>query len=71
MPDIDPQSTLARLATTEDLRREVREEGERLREHMTICMERVSRDIDALIDAIEFMKYLDSETRQCGTGPTD
>jgi hypothetical protein len=50
MPDIGLQSTLARLATTEDLRREMREERERLREHMTICMECVRRDIYALIE---------------------
>ena len=30
---------------------------------MTICMERVSRRIHALIDAIELMKYIDSESR--------
>jgi uncharacterized protein YaaN involved in tellurite resistance len=71
MPDTNLQSTLARLATAEDLRREVREEGERLREHMTICMERVSRTIQALIDAIELMKYIDSEARQRGTGAAD
>lgn len=29
-------------------------------EHITFCMERVRRSIDALIDAIEFMKHLDS-----------
>jgi hypothetical protein len=71
MPDIDLLSTLARLATTADLRRELREEGDRLREHMTVCIERVSRDIHALIDAIEFMTCIDSEARQHGTGPAD
>ena len=71
MPDTNLRSTLARLATAEDLRQEVREEGERLREHMTICMERVCRTIQALIDAIELMKFIDSEARQHGTGGAD
>jgi hypothetical protein len=31
-----------------------------LREHMTRCMERAGRDTQALINAIEFMKHLDS-----------
>jgi hypothetical protein len=34
-------------------------------------MERVSRTIQALIDAIELMKYIDSEARQHGTAPAD
>jgi hypothetical protein len=56
MPDIDLPFALELLATRED----IRAEGKRLREHMTICMERVRRDIHALIDAIEFLKHLDS-----------
>jgi len=55
MPDMDPRLVLELLAT----KQVIRAEGERLREHMTICMERVRRDIQALIDAIEFMKHLD------------
>jgi hypothetical protein len=47
---------LATLATHED----VRAEGERLRRHITLLMERQTRSIQALIDAIEFMKCLDS-----------
>jgi hypothetical protein len=39
----------------------VRTDGDLLIEHMTICMERVPRDIHALIDAIELMNYIDSE----------
>ena len=54
------QVVIASLATKEDIRADIRAEGERLREHMTICMECVGRSIDALIDAIEFMKHLDS-----------
>jgi hypothetical protein len=49
----------------------IRGEGERLRAHMTTCMERVRRDIYALIDAIELMKYIDSEARQHGTASED
>lgn len=59
-----PQDTHARAAlellATKEL---IRAERERLREHMTICMERVRRDIYALIDAIDLMKYIDSEGR--------
>ena len=54
---------VAALATKEDIRREIREDGDRLRAHMTLCMKRVSRDIHALIDAIELMKYIDSQSR--------
>jgi hypothetical protein len=39
----------------------VRTDGDLLIEHMTICMNRVRRDIQALIDAIELMNYIDSE----------
>jgi len=39
----------------------VRTDGDLLIEHMTICMKRVRRDIQALIDAIELMNYIDSE----------
>jgi hypothetical protein len=46
---------LATLATTDDIRE--------LRRYMTICMERVRRDIHALIDAIELLKYIDSQPR--------
>jgi len=48
MLDRDFRSALELLATREDL--------ERLREHVTTCMERVRRDIHALIDAIELLK---------------
>jgi hypothetical protein len=56
MTDEELQVGIASLSTHDDVRAEV----ERLREHMTICMERVRRDIHAPIDAIEFMKHLDS-----------
>ena len=46
---------LSTLATRDDV-------GD-LREHITLCMERVRRDIHALIDAIELLKYIDSEGR--------
>ena len=59
MPEIDPAVDSEPLPTAEV----IRTEGERLREHMTICFERVRRDIHALIDAIEFMKYIDSQRR--------
>ena len=48
MPDIDFQLALALLATKED----IRAEGERLRQHMTVVMERVRRDIHELIDLL-------------------
>jgi hypothetical protein len=57
---MDDRLELERIRSTLETRDDVREECERLREHMTVCMERVRRDIHALIDAIEFMKYLDS-----------
>ena len=66
MPDIDARLALELLATTKQV---IRAEGERLREHMTICMERVRRDIHALIDAIEFMKHLDSYPRHSAAAP--
>jgi len=49
----------------------IRTEGELLREHVSLCLERVGHSIDALIDAIELMKYIDSEPRQHGTGLAD
>jgi len=56
MTDEELQAVIVSLATKEN----IRAEGERLREHMTRCMERAGRDTQALIDAIEFMKRLDS-----------
>jgi hypothetical protein len=59
-----PQDTHAQAAleplATKDL---IRAEGERLREHITICMQRVRRDIYSLIDAIELMTYIDTAGR--------
>ena len=56
--DIDAQAELdqllATIATHEDVRA--------LREHMTLLMDRARRDIHALIDAIELMKYIDSHS---------
>ena len=48
MPDTDPQLALSLLATRED----IRAGGERLRQHMTIVMERQRRKIQALIDLL-------------------
>ena len=50
--DRDLEVALARLANKEDI--------ERVKEDMTASFERVRREIRALIDAIEFMKYIDS-----------
>jgi hypothetical protein len=61
------QVRIASLATKEL----VRSEGERLREHMTLLMERVRLDIHALIGAIELLKYIDSEARQHRTTAED
>jgi len=52
---------MERLLSTLATREDVRLEGERLRAHMTACMKRVERTIDALIDAIELLKYIDSQ----------
>lgn len=57
MPDMNP-STESEMPCAMDV---VRTDGDLLIEHMTICMERVRRDIHALIDAIELMNYIDSE----------
>ena len=54
--DVDAQAELDQLLPTIATHEDVRA----LREHMTLLMERVRRDIHALIDAIEFMKHLDS-----------
>jgi hypothetical protein len=61
--DLNARAELDRILSAIATREDVRAEGERLREHMTICMERVRRDIHALIDAIELMKYIDSQSR--------
>ena len=55
-PSRQSEPTNSVLAVTDD----IRAEGESLREHMMVRMERVRRDVHALIDAIEFMKYLGS-----------
>ena len=64
---LELEHVLSTLATRED----IRADGERLREHVTMLMERQGRKIQALIDAIELMKYIDAEARQHGTGPAD
>ena len=61
--DLNARAELDRILSAIATREDVRAEGERLREHMTICMERVRGDIHALIDAIELMKYIDSQSR--------
>ena len=50
----EPALDLTVLATRDD----IREEGARLRQHITMLFERQSRQIHALIDAIELMKQL-------------
>ena len=49
---LELERLLSTLATKDDLRE--------LRRHMDILAERLRSDIHALIDAIEFMKHLDS-----------
>lgn len=71
MADKELEILIASLATKEDIRAEIRAEGERLRDHMTMLMERQGRKIQGLIDAIGLMKYIDSEARQHGTVPDD
>jgi hypothetical protein len=63
----EPERTPASLATREDLRAE----SERLRDHMAMLLKRQERKIQGLIDAIELMKYIDSEARQHGTDAAD
>jgi hypothetical protein len=58
---MDDRLEVERLLSTIATREDVRREGERLRAHMTACVKRVDRTLDALIDAIEFMKYNDSD----------
>jgi hypothetical protein len=55
------QIVMASLATKEDIREDLREEGERVRQHMTMLMERQARTIQGLIDAMELLKYIDSK----------
>jgi hypothetical protein len=59
MTDEELQVITASLATRDT----ISAEGERLREHMTALIERQARRIQALIDAIELLKYIDSTTR--------
>jgi hypothetical protein len=68
---MDDRLELERVLSTLATREDIRAEGERLREHMTMLMERQGRKIQGLIDAIELMKYIDSEARQHGTAPDD
>jgi hypothetical protein len=52
---LDLERLLSTLATKDDLRE--------LRRHMDILGERLRSDIHALIDAIELLKYIDSQPR--------
>lgn len=61
--DVDAQAELDQLLATLATHEDVRAEGERLRLHMTALMERQARSIQALIDAIELLKYIDSTPR--------
>jgi hypothetical protein len=68
---VDARLELERVLSTLATREDVRAEGERLREYVTTLMKRQERKIQGLIDAIELMKYIDSEPRQHGTTPND
>jgi len=57
---VDDQLELERMLSTLATREDIRAENQRLREHITMLMARRERKIQALIDAIEFMKHLDS-----------
>jgi hypothetical protein len=46
-----------------EIREEIRLEGERFRQHLKVLIERQGRKMPGLIDAIELMKYIDSEGR--------
>jgi hypothetical protein len=60
---VDARPDAEGVLSTPETGQDVRPEIERLCEHMTACAERVRRDIYALIDAIELLKYIDSERR--------
>ena len=57
---MDARLELVRMLSTVATREDIRLEGERTREHIAMLMERQGRKIQGLIDAIEFMKYIDS-----------
>jgi hypothetical protein len=59
MPEMDPRLALELPGTKQDAHTEI----ESLEEHMTFRSEQARRDMHALIDAIELMKYIDSHTR--------
>jgi hypothetical protein len=59
MTRVELRAVISSLATRDD----IRAEGERFREHMTMLLERQARKIQGLIDAIELMKYIDSQSR--------
>ena len=60
---MDDRLELERLALSLATREDIRLEGERTREHIAMLLERQGRKIQGLIDAIELMKYIDSEPR--------
>jgi hypothetical protein len=61
--DADHRLELERTRSTPATREDIRAEFERLREDMTMLIERHGRKIQGLIDAIELMKYIDSQPR--------
>ena len=65
---MDDRLELERIFSALATREDIRAEGERLREHMKMLMERQARKILGLIDAIELLNYIDSEARRQG-GP--
>ena len=60
---MDDRLALDPMLSTLATRADIRAECERLREHMTMLIERQTRKIQGLIDAIELLKYIDSEGR--------
>jgi hypothetical protein len=58
---IDARDELQHILSTLATREDMRAEAERTRQHPTLLIERQTRTIQSLIDAIELMKYIDSE----------
>jgi len=58
---INTRGELDRILSTIATREDMHAEAERTRQHITLLIERQTRTIQALIDAIELMKYIDSE----------
>jgi hypothetical protein len=61
--DVDARAQLDQLLATLATHEDVRDEGERLRRDVSVLIAHQARRIQALIDAIELLKYIDSEGR--------